>query len=81
MKRVNEIARSTPKVLHTINLPGYSILTANNGWNVSGMYVILAPFEERIPHHQTATTILAELRRSFRSILEAQVVAFGAAPV
>ena len=81
MKRVNEIARSTPGVLHTINLPGYSILTANNISNVGGMYVILAPFEERIPHHQTATSILAELRRSFRSILEAQVVAFGAPPV
>jgi multidrug efflux pump subunit AcrB len=81
MAKVDEIAHRTPGVLHTISLPGYSILTANNISNVGGMYVILDPFEERIPHHQMAATILAELRRSFRSILEAQVVAFGAPPV
>ena len=81
MKQVDDIAHSTPGVRHTISLPGYSILTANNISNVGGMYVILDPFEERIAHHQTAATVLAELRQRFRSILEAQVVAFGAPPV
>jgi multidrug efflux pump len=81
MKRVDQIAHSTPGVRHTITLPGYSILTGNNISNVGGMYVILDPFEERIPHHQTAAAVLAALRRSFRGVLEAQVVAFGAPPV
>jgi len=81
MKRVDEIAHSTPGVRHTIMLPGYSILTGNNISNVGGMYVILDGFEERIPKHETAPTILTELRQRFRSILEAQVVAFGAPPV
>jgi multidrug efflux pump len=81
MAKVDEVAHGTPGVLHTISLPGYSILTGNNISNVGGMYVILAPFEERIPHHRTAATILGDLRRRFRSILEAQVVAFGAPPV
>ncbi len=81
MRRVDEIAHGTPGVRHTISLPGYSILTANNISNVGGMYVILDEFEERIPHHRTANTVLADLRRQFRSVLEAQVVAFGAPPV
>ncbi|MGH3053763.1 MAG: efflux RND transporter permease subunit, partial [Gaiellaceae bacterium] len=81
MRKVDEIAHSTPGVRHTISLPGYSILTANNISNVGGMYVILDPFEERIAHHQTAPIVLTDLRQRFRAVLEAQVVAFGAPPV
>ncbi|MCK6556474.1 efflux RND transporter permease subunit [Candidatus Binatia bacterium] len=81
MAKVDAIAHSTPGVRHTMTLPGYSILTGNNISNVGGMYVILDPFEERIPEQRTAAVILAELRQRFRTVLEAQVVAFGAPPV
>ena len=62
-------------------MPGYSVLTSNNISNVGGMFVVLAPFEERVEHGLLAPTVLASLRTSFRQIQEAQVVAFGAPPV
>ena len=81
MRQVNELARTTPGVQHVISLPGYSVLTSNNISNVGGGFIILAPFEERIAAGQTGPSVLAELRKRFRGILEAQVVAFGAPPV
>jgi multidrug efflux pump len=81
MARVTEIARNTPGVEHALSLPGYSVLTSNNISNVGGMFVVLAPFEERVEHGLHATKVLASLRASFREIEEAQVVAFGAPPV
>jgi multidrug efflux pump len=81
MKRVTDIVRNTPGVAHALSLPGYSVLTSNNISNVGGMFVILAPFEERIEHGLPAPKVLATLRASFRQIQEAQVVAFGAPPV
>ncbi|HEV8711979.1 MAG TPA: efflux RND transporter permease subunit [Candidatus Binatia bacterium] len=81
MTRVTEIARNTPGVAHTISLPGYSILTSNNIANAGGMFIILAPFEERVEHGLQASKVLAALRARLRQIQEAQVVAFGAPPV
>jgi multidrug efflux pump len=81
MARVTDIVRKTPGVVHALSLPGYSVLTSNNVSNVGGMFVILAPFEERVEHDLPAPKVLATLRASFRQIQEAQVVAFGAPPV
>jgi len=81
MARLTALARDTPGVQHVIGLPGYSVLTSNNISNVGGGFIILAPFEERLEHGHTGPAVLAELRRRFATILEAQVVAFGAPPV
>jgi multidrug efflux pump len=81
MRRVTDIARNTPGVAHALSLPGYSVLTSNNLSNVGGMFVVLAPFEERIEHGLFGPKVLAALRASFRQIQEAQVIAFGAPPV
>ncbi len=81
MARIDEMVRSTPGVKHTLRLPGYSILTSNNISNAGGMFVILAPFEERIAEGHGAPSVLAALSQKFHTIQEAQVVAFGAPPV
>jgi multidrug efflux pump len=81
MARADEIARGAPGVAHTISLPGYSILTANNISNVGGMFVVLAPFEERVAHGLSGPVIAARLRQEFRQIQDAIIVAFGAPPV
>jgi len=81
MRRVDEITRATPGVQHIIRVPGYSILTGNNISNVGGMFVILAPFEERVEHGQHAVKVMAGLRQQFRTIQDAQIVVFGAPPV
>jgi multidrug efflux pump len=81
MRQVTELARTTPGVQHVIGLPGYSVLTSNNISNVGGGFIILAPFHDRIAAGQSGPLVLAELRKRFRTIVEAQVVAFGAPPV
>ncbi len=80
-QRVDEIVRDTPGVQHTIAVPGYSVLTATNVSNVGGMFVILAPFEERIVSGRSADVVIADLRQKFRKVQDAIVVAFGAPPV
>src|SRR5262249_52366483 len=57
----------------------YSILTGTNIPNVGGMFVILAPFEERAGHPElSANEVAKRLRQQYREIEEAQVVLFGA---
>jgi len=80
-QRVDAIVRDTPGVQHTIAVPGYSVLTATNVSNVGGMFVILAPFEERIASGRSADVVIADLRQKFQKVQDAIVVAFGAPPV
>src|SRR5258706_1496977 len=50
--------------------------------NVGGMFVILAPFEERAGKPELgAPAIIANLRKQFAAIMEARVAVFGAPPV
>jgi multidrug efflux pump len=76
------IARETEGVAHTLEVPGYSLLTSSNIANLGGMFIILEPFEERsgVPALQ-APAILASLRQKFATIQDGIVVAFGAPPV
>jgi multidrug efflux pump len=79
IQRMTELARKTEGVGHTISVPGYSILTGTNIPNVGGMFVILAPFEERAGHPElSANQVAARLRQQYREIQEAQAVLFGA---
>jgi multidrug efflux pump len=80
--RLTEIAAKTPGVAHTIGVPGYSVLLSTNLPNVGGMFVVLEPFEKRKTDPAlSAKSVVAELRKKFADIQEAQVVAFGAPPI
>jgi multidrug efflux pump len=89
LERTDEVVRhmtatalKTEGVGHAISLPGYSILTSTNIANVGGMFVILAPFEERAGHPElSANQVANRLRKQFREIEEAQIVLFGAPPI
>jgi multidrug efflux pump len=82
VSRMTALALKTEGVGHTISVPGYSILTGTNISNVGGMFVILAPFEERAGHPElSANRVAARLREQYRDIEEAQVVLFGAPPI
>jgi multidrug efflux pump len=82
VKRLSEIARNTPGVAYTIDVPGYSILLSTNISNVGGMFVILQPFEERKGKPEFAANAIADkLRQQFAPILEGRVAVFGAPPV
>jgi multidrug efflux pump len=80
--RMTQMALKTEGVAHAISVPGYSILTSTNIPNVGGMFVILAPFEERAGRPELgADQVTARLRKSFSEIEEAQAVLFGAPPI
>ncbi len=81
MAHLDEMVSKTPGVQHTIRIPGYSILTSNNISNSGGMFVILAPFEDRVHEGLSASVVGAKLREQFRHVQDAVVVAFGAPPV
>jgi len=82
VRQMTEIALSTPGVEHTIGVPGYSVLTSTNISNVGGMFVTLKSFDERKEDpNQYADAIAARLQQQFRSILDAQIIAFGAPAV
>jgi multidrug efflux pump len=80
--RMTALALKTEGVAHAISVPGYSILTGTNIPNVGGMFVILAPFDERAGHAElSANRVAARLREQYRDIEEAQAVLFGAPPI
>jgi multidrug efflux pump len=82
VRHMTEMAMKTEGVAHAISLPGYSILTSTNIPNVGGLFVILAPFEERAGHPELgADQVTARLRKAFREVEEAQATVFGAPPI
>lgn len=82
IRKLSRIARETEGVSHTIDLPGYSTILSTNISNVGGMFIILAPFEERAGKPELgAVAILAKLRQKFSEFQEAQIAVFGAPPV
>jgi len=80
--QLGKIAKETHGVANVIAVPGYSPLLATNVSNMGGMFVILAPFEERKEHPELGgPRIAAELRRKFDAFPEAVIGVFGAPPV
>ena len=66
---------------HLIGVSGYSIFAQSNLSNSGGIYVTLAPFEERVKSGRTADVILNDLRARLTGIQEARVDPFGAPPI
>src|SRR5262249_30172599 len=80
--QLSEIARKTPGVAYTIDMPGYSPLLSTNISNVGGMFVILAPFEERAGESELgAPAVARDLRKQFAQVLDARSGVFNAPPV
>jgi hydrophobe/amphiphile efflux-1 (HAE1) family protein len=79
---LSKIALDTEGIAHVIAVPGYSTLLSTNISNVGGMFVILAPFEERKENPELhGQRIAAGLRRKFTAFQEATIGVFGAPPV
>jgi len=82
IKQLSELTRQTPGVANTIDLPGYSTITGTNLSNAGGMFIILAPFEERKGKPELgAPAIAATLREKYSAFQEAQIGLFNAPPV
>jgi multidrug efflux pump len=79
MTKIEEIARKTKGVAHTITISGISFVLQADSPNFASMFVVLDPFEKRTTPDLTSDAIMARMRAEWaRKIQDAQVVAFGA---
>jgi multidrug efflux pump len=82
VQRIEETARKTPGVKHTVAISGQSILLNANASNFGALYLMLDHFEHRTAHKLSSTAIAAELQERFlHEVPEAIVNIFGAPPV
>ena len=63
MQRIEQIARETPGVAHTVGISGQSLLLGANASNFGSMYVMLDEFDERRGRDLTGDAIAAQLRQ------------------
>ncbi|HEX3655377.1 MAG TPA: efflux RND transporter permease subunit [Pirellulales bacterium] len=82
MARIEQIARRTPGVEHTVGISGQSLILNANAPNLGSMYVLLKPFDERRSSELSAAAIGATIEnRCHEGVRGAIVQAFGAPPV
>jgi multidrug efflux pump len=82
MAKIEDIARATPGVEHTVGISGKSLILNANAPNLGSMYVMLKEFHERDAKGQTADAIALELReRCRKEVAGATVTTFGGPPV
>ncbi len=79
---IDQIARKTPGVAHTITVGGYSFVQQSNGSNFASMFIVLDPFEKRTTPALRDTAIINNLSRQWsQQIKGARVIAFGSPPI
>ena len=82
MGRIEEIARSTPGVKHTVAIAGQSILLGANAPNFGAMYVMLDDFPLRTKPALSGDAIAERLEAALRNAVHGGVVnVFTAPPV
>jgi multidrug efflux pump subunit AcrB len=82
MARIEQLAKETPGVSHTVGVSGQSLILSANAPNLGSMYVLLDEFEKRRGSSMTAEAIGATIREKCRKeVNEAVVTAFGAPPI
>jgi multidrug efflux pump subunit AcrB len=82
VKEIEEIAKQTPGVEHTVAISGQSILLNANAPNYGALYLMLKPFDERTKSDLSGDAIAASLQeRLQRDVPEATVHIFNAPPV
>jgi len=82
LKRVEDRARDTKGVIHTIGIPGQSFVLNAVGSNLGSMFIILDEFDHRHDHSLSSGEIGRQLQKEFYAdIVEAQIAVFGAPAV
>jgi multidrug efflux pump len=81
-QQVEQIARDTDGVGHTLSIPGQSVILNAVSSNFGSMFVVLKPFHDRHGAEEYADVVAAKIRqRCYDEIEEARVSIFGAPPV
>ena len=76
MRQIDEIARKTPGVAHTVGIAGNSVVLSANGSNFGSMFVVLDDFNKRKDHpEQNGFRIMSKLQAEYRRAIQDAVVA------
>jgi multidrug efflux pump len=82
LAQVDQIARATPGVAHTVGISGLSFVQSANSSNFASMFIVLDPFEERRSPDLRDTAIMARMRQAWaEQVKDAAVTAFPAPPI
>jgi len=82
VSEIEEIAKQTPGVEHTVAISGQSILLNANAPNYGALYLMLKPFDQRTRADLSADAVAASLQERLRQeVPEAVVNIFNAPPV
>jgi hydrophobe/amphiphile efflux-1 (HAE1) family protein len=82
LAHIEDLARKTPGVAHTVGISGQSLILGANAPNLGSMYVILKEFSERNGPGLSADAIAAALQERCRQeVRGGTVTVFGAPPI
>ncbi|MBL8580057.1 MAG: efflux RND transporter permease subunit [Mesorhizobium sp.] len=81
IRQASDIIQKTPGVRDAVAFAGFSGATFTNASNAGVIFAAFEPFEERLPHGQTADQIIGTLFGSLQSIQEAFIIAVPPPPV
>ncbi|TLD71105.1 multidrug efflux RND transporter permease subunit [Phragmitibacter flavus] len=81
VRRVDDLARSTPGIAHTFAISGYSNVLQANQSNLGACFMIPAPFADRKDPSLHANALMATLRKKFADIKEARVLVLPPPPL
>ncbi len=80
MDRIEEIAKRTPGVSHTVAISGQSLLLNANAPNFGAMYVMLDEFSKRHHHDLSSDELAKELLAKFRAEIDDGTIGIFQAP-
>jgi multidrug efflux pump len=80
MKKMDEIARKTPGVAHTVGVSGESFVLGTMGSNLGSMFVVLDPFEKRQASNRYDAVIVKEIQQECAKQIEGAIVTVFRAP-
>src|SRR5579871_6000795 len=82
MHRIEQLARQTPGVKHTVSVAGQSILLNANAPNFGAMFIMLDDFHDRSGSDLTGDAIAVRLQNLFQEeIRDGLINVFGAPPL
>ncbi|MFO1092796.1 MAG: multidrug efflux RND transporter permease subunit [Planctomycetaceae bacterium] len=82
MRQIEQVAGKIDGVAHTVAIAGQSLLMQANASNFGSMYVMLAPFPERVPKKLTSELISQHLQAKLDETIEDGLIdVVGAPPI
>ena len=82
MRTIESVTSRVDGVAHTVSITGQSLLMQANASNFGSMYVMLAPFPERLPRGLTSESIANELQHKLLAeVPDGLIDVVGAPPI